>query len=430
MKFSYTALSKSNKQLNGLLEAIDLDNAKEELHKMGLSIVTIQEIAEADYQNELLKQKATKESQGIKTFSFQATDNRGKPIDGTIEAPAIENACERLIREYQFTLHALYPQAASEEEKKFFAEHFKDLISQCEVSIKKNTLPEESSEEEEKTVDQQMIAEIDRVILKTKEALNEYSDFFSTDHQLEIKNSLAELERVRQSNNLKHIEQLCHTIYGLILAPDKLETAPAETRERFQQALNVLGQNTLIKKNAALTQKKWQLNNIKQLSQSLFDSISRFKKSYFNFDKEGSPPGTPTVNIRFLDRVKRYWRERKSAKKAFPQLQESIQKVDWELRKKGAYILEEADSFIGWLLIFYLIYLFLAAFSLEKAIGLPREFVFRTLKTPLIINIVIFLFFSHFIFYLQKYLPEKQFLGKFLIIFFGYVFYFFLIFNL
>jgi len=65
-------------------------------------------------------------------------------------------------------------------------------------------------------------------------------------------------------------------------------------------------------------------------------------------------------------------------------------------KRDFTYIFAEADSFISWLLCFYIIYFFLVGFSIEKNIGLSREFIFKTLKTPLILNITILLLLIHF----------------------------------
>ena len=77
----------------------------------------------------------------------------------------------------------------------------------------------------------------------------------------------------------------------------------------------------------------------------------------------------------------------------------------------------EIDSFIGWLLSFYIIYFFLINFSLEKNMGLKREFVFQTLKTPLILNITIFLLLIHFTLRLKNLHFQRNFLATLFLLF-------------
>ncbi|MBI5422394.1 hypothetical protein HZA44_04645, partial [Candidatus Peregrinibacteria bacterium] len=57
----------------------------------------------------------------------------------------------------------------------------------------------------------------------------------------------------------------------------------------------------------------------------------------------------------------------------------------------------EVDSFVGWLLCFYILYFFMVDFSFEKKIGLSPEFAVKTLKTPLLLNVTLLLLLLHFI---------------------------------
>ena len=66
MKFSYTALSPTNQKLSGVLEAESLDAAKEELHKMGLSIISVNEISEEEYARKSQEEKSKKRQPAFK----------------------------------------------------------------------------------------------------------------------------------------------------------------------------------------------------------------------------------------------------------------------------------------------------------------------------------------------------------------------------
>ncbi len=83
-------------------------------------------------------------------------------------------------------------------------------------------------------------------------------------------------------------------------------------------------------------------------------------------------------------------------------------------------LFQEADSFIGWLLFFYIAYFFLADFSLEKEFGIPREFVVKTIKTPLLFNIALFLLTAHFLLRLKDRHFRHNILGSLLLFFFGF----------
>src|SRR5690606_4414409 len=80
----------------------------------------------------------------------------------------------------------------------------------------------------------------------------------------------------------------------------------------------------------------------------------------------------------------------------------------------------ELNGFIGWLLAFYVTYLFLVDLSLEKSIGLPEEFALKTIEGPLIVNITLFLLWAHLILKIKLNLFHQQFLGSlFLFVFSG-----------
>ena len=49
MKFFYTALTTDNKKITGVLDTPDRENATAELHKMGVAILSVNEISEEEY---------------------------------------------------------------------------------------------------------------------------------------------------------------------------------------------------------------------------------------------------------------------------------------------------------------------------------------------------------------------------------------------
>ena len=71
MKFSYTALSSQNKKLTGVMEAESLDGAQAELHKMGFSILAVNEISETAFEEQKVGEDETRKKEGITTFAFK-----------------------------------------------------------------------------------------------------------------------------------------------------------------------------------------------------------------------------------------------------------------------------------------------------------------------------------------------------------------------
>ena len=98
-------------------------------------------------------------------------------------------------------------------------------------------------------------------------------------------------------------------------------------------------------------------------------------------------------------------------------------------KKDFSIFFMELDSFIGWLLFFYIAYFFLVSFSIERHIGLPEELVLKTLTTPLIVNISIFLIIAHLALALKIRLFRSNTLGSLFLFFFCFGLYTLLIVN-
>ena len=88
-------------------------------------------------------------------------------------------------------------------------------------------------------------------------------------------------------------------------------------------------------------------------------------------------------------------------------------------KKDFGGIFIEIDSFLSWLLCFYIIYFFLVDFSIEKNFGLSMEFIYSTLKTPLILDITIFLLIFHLVLRIKNLHFRKNFIASAFLMFLG-----------
>ena len=471
MKFFYTALTTDNKKITGVLDTPDRDSAQADLHKMGVAILSVNEISDADYEKFQTEQEEMKTKKGIKTFQFLATDNFGKEVEGTIDAMDDFSAYVRLREEYQFKVDNLFLADASEEEKiraKTLTPGFEDQLKQIQVQShkgeKKSAAKQERAESEE-DVDQEIIAEIDRVIINTKKTLENHANLFSNDLLIEVQNTLGELERIRTSNNIKHITDLSNDLYSLISNPDKADARMAED-ENYQALLSEIHDSALVKKEFELYKKAVDASGLRRILANVAKRIkdatepkqdeegkpvgfvSKLKFSIHNalermtkkkplklvqvkkmekpkskigdlmeklsgYFKATSPILKKTRQREFMTALKGFFRKgptaeelvaaaalqaEKDAAGSQPKSAKS-RKASAEKNRKGHDFIGffvEIDSFIGWLLCFYILYYFLVDFSLEKGIGLPREFVYKTLKTPLLLNITLFLLLMHY----------------------------------
>lgn len=505
MKFSYTALSSDNQKLTGVLEAENQDGAQAELHKMGVAIISINKITDSQYDEIKKKEVSDKEKTGVITYTFLAVDKSGKEINGTIDARDPYSAYKRLITEYGFKINELFPSTATEVEKtdsskKIAGYEAKIKEEGIKVSEKQAGGDEELLEASDK-IDQKIIEEIDQFIINTKKILSGHGDKFSPPFLKQIESTLGELERIRTSNNVKHITETCNEIYELISNPDMIaESAGGQSDASYQQIVNSLEGTGIVKKQFNIHSKSVGLSKIK----SIFGKV--FKKLKLAGESETSIPGEPkkvaTGIKKFFNSIKKKFQKKnvttvkeapEKSKDSKPKSiigfffsylfapnamlrkarKQELQKAynDWKQSKKkvkeekvtaqeepvkkmtdkvteetegiqedeeivspppkwkASAVFSELDSFIGWLLFFYILYFFLIDFSFEKNIGVSREFVIKTIKTPLILDITIFLLVAHLLFKLRDSLFKNNAVGSVFLFLFGLGFYSLIILN-
>ena len=503
MKFSYTALTGDNKKMTGVLDTVSLEAAQAELHKMGVAIIAVNEITEEEFERMKTEQAAVSVAKGIQTFTFLALDPNSKEVEGTIDSADDYSAYKRLRTEYKFKINDLYPSNATDDQKQLAKGVLEGFESRLESELAETKSKESKSDENaEGETSHELIAEIDNIIINTKSLLESKSDLFSNTLLREINDTLGELERVRTSNNVKHITEISNNLYELISNPDKTNGNVSDVA--FKSMLTKLQDSALVKKEFDLYKKAIQSTGMKKIFKSIADKLKSMTAS-----KEDDATKQSNVIKKAKNRLHKFLEkltakkapERKKPKSAFAILIETltsylkasspvlkkarkkefvkalktlfkkdkkdeIQKTEEkalipevqkssagtskagvsektaingeseiraeDTKKKGrdfTSFFVEIDSFFSWLLSFYIIYFFLVNFSLEKNIGLNKEFVFRTLKSPLILNITIFLLIFHYALRLKNLHFRHNFFASLFLIFLSLGIYAILIIN-
>ncbi len=488
MKFAYTALNKDNKKITGVFDVENQEAAQAELHKMGVAILAVNEISDEEFAKLQETQEATKAETGIKTFTFLAIDPNSKEVEGTIDAADNYSAYKRLRIEYQFKISNLYENTATEAEK----EESKAKIEGLEAQLTQDNAgkPMEESRgdnsdetEGEEEVDKALIEEIDRVIINTKKVIENHRELFSNDLFQEIENVLGNLERIRSSNNIKHITEISNELYELVSNPDKTEEGTVED-ENFTNLTGEIGDSALVKKEFELYKKAVEATGVKKIFKNIANRLkdmtepeeeseepkgfaAKMKAKIHAFSekfskkkvikladikkKEVKPKGKIGL---FFEKLQNYFKATspvlkktrqkemmRALKGIFKGSEEEGEGVEAETeegkqatkKEKGerdfTSFLVEIDSFIGWLLCFYVVYFFLVSFSIEKGIGLNKDFIFKTMKTPLILNISIFLLLMHLILRTKNLHLRKNAIAGIFLTFFGLGLYALLIVN-
>ena len=473
MKLKYTALGANNQKLVGVLEAESLDAAREELHKMGLSVLDVNEISEEEYASQSQKTTEAQTTEGITTYYFVAKDPQQKEVNGTIDSKDPLSAFRRLITEYHFEVIDLYPQnstdPAGQSLKGQFDEWRKVLESEgIDLSQKVSSGTKGELEDEGEKMSEEIIAEMDQFIINTKKIMSDHKSQYSEAFFQEIEKKLDELERIRASNNLKHITKVCNNLYELISNPDAVKVnEEGEMNKEYSDTVSRLKGSGFIANRFKfleahnLQKKALRFEKVQKIFAKIMKTINRKKAGEIDAqlqqkvkgrhakwiskltkeikgDKSQSRPSLMQVIRKFFSYIgasntimrrarkqelfksinewKAYRKEKRNRKAAGV---DTLEDGEVTGRDFSGFFME-LDSFIGWLLFFYIAYFFLVSFAVEKNIGLPKELVMKTLASPLIVNISIFLIFAHLAFTLKVRLFRANFLGSLFLFFLSF----------
>ncbi len=489
MKFKYTALGASNQKLEGVLDAESLEAAREELHKMGMSVVAINEVtAENAATVEGKESVSTGTQAGIVTYYFLAKDPQGKEVNGTIDSKDANSAYRRLFTEYQFDVLDLYPQGSVDTNAASLKPEFEAWKEQMQDEgidfAKKSTAGTKGELEEGEKVDEEIIAEMDSFIINTKKILSDHRNQYSNAFADEIEKTLNELERIRASNNIKHITKICNNLYELISNADAMQEGEnavyqgvmsklkgsgfITNRFQFLELHNLQKKVARFEKVQTILAKIHKVFNRKKASEIDKNLISKIKGRRAHWlskitrglktKRDDSHPGflsvvsiffsyvgAPSAIMRHarkqeLSKVFVKWKKTRNepkkkvltqsaaAKEGLP-VETPTTEVDREKPDFSGFFME-LDSFVGWLLFFYISYFFLVSFAIERNMGLPTEYVLRTLSSPLLINISIFLVVAHLAFTLKIRLFRSNFIGSLFLLFLCFGIYTLVIVNL
>ncbi len=457
MKFSYTALGKDSQKTTGQLEAESLNAARQVLHKMELSVVALSEISpiqnEANTQVPTQKKEKKEDASYIGTYYFLAKDAQGKEVNGTIDSKEAYLAYKRLISEYQFQVLDFYEHGAAAPEKATLKSNFETWNQRLQkegvspISNSKSSVKNELVDEGEALADE-IVLEIDHFISNTKKILEEYKDQYSAQYLQDIEKALGNLERIRGSNNFNHINKVCNELYKLIVKPDLKKPGEGETEGRgYQEVVDKLKASGFVQNRFSLTSATPQANAAEGLQKvkgifskiqgtldknteglkSLKDNhvpvselpldeevmkhpIKTLVSKYGAYLKEGNPIVKRSRKQEF-DLFYRQWKTSRAQKKA---IQIDSQKTPAGPAEKRDFssVFHELNSFVGWLLFFYLAFFFMASFSLERNLGFAPENIIKTFYSPVIINVSILLVIAHFALTLKAKLFQKNFMGS------------------
>jgi len=463
MTFDYIALNKSNKKVEGEIVAEDLSAARKRLHGMSLTVLAINKRKEA---SEL--QENVAEKKDYTSFEFKGVDDRGKEIIGTIDAKDALRAYIRLKNEFLFDVKYLFDLDADEIEKERQKKQLaKELQQKYELTgfaeKEKETQKEENDliELEKKNAKKldflrnqvdTMIAKIKVVLLKVQNEKEKQAEIN------QIRTLIGELERIKMSNNIKHIRGMAERILDLAESLFKgkegyhavikqKENLKAFDMGRLQQMqyrelVEIKGISGALDKASKLFKKyvskigiykesKSELEGItdKQILTSqdflaetdLLDKSQNDLKNSFkkNFKRIFALGKTTLVERKiawhnmlvllkvFIFKFKKDKKNQNKQKSFFPTFLKP-KALDYSKKDyQGVFI--EINHFLGWLICFYLGYFYLGSLVIQKNLTFFKEFFYKTILSDLLLGLL----FAFFVFHLLTNLKIKFFRQSF-----------------
>lgn len=470
MIFDYIALNKGNNKVEGEVSAKDLPSARKRLHSMGLTVLAVNERKE-----EIKKEEKKETKKDFLSFEFKGIDKKGKEIVGTIDAKDSFSAYVRLKKEFFFDVKYMMDLAVDESEQE---RQKKEWVKELQKKYEATGLSEEQDEHTKEDDDLEeleksnaaklevlrnqvevMLAQIKAVLEKVKEDSKNRSDLSN------IKILIGELERVKMSNNMKHIKGVAERIlntaenllrdkegYQVIVKQKKnldssnlerirqqqyrsaveakgISSALKHASNFFNKYTKIIGFDSIEKKKDESPKKKQALKQNTEKKENILSDVDLLKKTRkeiaadlkTNFKnlirfgkKEKADRKSAFMNI--LSLVKIYFKkpetkkEEKDIQEQKKQTKSSSKQTLNPSKKDYHRVFVELNVFLGWLLCFYLVYFYVGGLIIQKNLSFFKDFFHKTIVS----EFLLLLFFSFFIFHLLINLKIKFFRQSFL----------------
>lgn len=233
-RFYFQGINPEGQKISGSLFAENQEEARAKLRKKGLAILSLDEYT-ADHEE--------KTNDRFQKFEFEGTDKNGKPARGKIEAVNDYAAFKKLIREYGFTLTALFPENISENEKQahrqqgippYLKEQYQEEFGMAhneEIKPPKNLSRSKKKSvlsEKDQLELQFFQTKIGEIIDEVNHLIQENKSILRAEQRREMEDRINLLSRLRRSNAIDHLKTLTKKIFdqlrddSIFLSEEKL----------------------------------------------------------------------------------------------------------------------------------------------------------------------------------------------------------------
>ncbi|MBU1152252.1 hypothetical protein KJ632_05530 [Patescibacteria group bacterium] len=409
--YKYTVANKEGKKLNGVVEAPNETTARNELNNLNFSVLSLMEVqpSETESKNQLPK------------FVFEAYDKRSQFVSGTIPAQDSQKAFDRLQKEYNLMVTAIWKEGATKEEiekaRKNGVEDFKEQFERKEdLEKSKNDLRKLQDKKEAQIVQ----TKVEYVLKKVNEILQEHDKSFNNAQKTEINKRINQILRIKNSSNLAHILNSAEDLLKYIQSQEKefqkkgLRNKQIKLTIQTSDLLDSLKRGQSKKQNKitglferltdrldnldqTLKEPSFFVKKLRNLSEKLKDyfttpleisymkeEISTYNKQLWQFAMLYFKEPTKEYKDKIKRSISTIWKMRKSSIQKLKNFKKErkLKTIEEDIQNEESVffsITKEICHFSGWLLGFYIFYYFLSIYLTSKNFDLgsiPKGFYF------------------------------------------------------
>lgn len=202
--FHYVALNKESAELSGVIEGPDQPSAAHKLNNLGLSVVSMQQVEGVLEHPDIDK---------TKVLEFEAIDQYGKRVVGTITAASAREAFRKLYEIYQLNVSLLarsgLDAGTRKKEGESLLNEVRDAYAREKEQEKKQQELLQRESEKQRAEKQKLLATVDQTVTRIQGFLSQYGNEIKTEERAAIQSFIDQLARIKDSTNLDHIRSTC-----------------------------------------------------------------------------------------------------------------------------------------------------------------------------------------------------------------------------
>lgn len=407
--FHYIVLNQAGKELSGVIEALDDSAARENLNRLGLSVISLKEIQTG---------RQIKSTEVTAIYEFEANDKKGKKVVGTITAETPLKAFARLFDEYQLSITYLVEENAAPEEKE---KTRKTGIGQLQKEYEKLYVKRDEDTKTQKLITEEdlkrkeLLEKVEFTIRRIGDFLKKFSQELKIEERDTIQGYVNQLIRIKDSTNLDHIRTTCEKMLThiqekeLFINEEQKIQESAKVKVETKELLDQL-KRTGLKQEIDIVKivESWQnypflkkISNfiLRLLSaknpqiRQLRDEIKIINRYIWSYIKMLIFGKSKVVRLEALGSIKTLREEKKRLKMQLYSLKLAEKNARGETTTES-YFWDQLAGIIGWVLAFYLIsYIGTYLFTIKNFnIGpIPKSFYFYQSKLTSAVTLFFFL---------------------------------------